>query len=199
MKRFLVVLAIFCVPALAQTSISFNWNPSSNPTFAVGCPTSPNMCLSNYTMTGAGVTTTIPVTVKLPYVLSPAPAPGTYPYTLTLNGFAQNQKPLSSTPVTTSVTVPATNTGATVIGAAFSVPATTIAKDSEQTLTYTLNGIPAPGTPAVVFVNPSINIPDELVYGWRVTAANTVVVKITNARGVAVPIPAYTLYISAVH
>jgi hypothetical protein len=89
--------------------------------------------------------------------------------------------------------------GSSVIGTTISVPSTTMAAYTEQTRTYTLNGLPAPDTPAVVYVNPSIDFGGDLRYGWRVTAANTVVVKITNVVNLAQTIPAYTLYISAVH
>lgn len=89
--------------------------------------------------------------------------------------------------------------GSSVIGTTISVPSTTMAAYAEQTRTYTLNGIPAPGTPAVVFVNPSIDFGGDLRYGWRVTAANTVVVKITNVVNSAQTIPAYSLYISAIY
>ena len=89
--------------------------------------------------------------------------------------------------------------GSAVIGTTISVPSTTVAAYAEQTKTYTLSGIPAPGTPAVVFVNPSIDFGGNLRYSWRVTAANTVALKITNVVNSSQTIPAYTLNISAVH
>ncbi len=90
-------------------------------------------------------------------------------------------------------------TGSSVIGTTISVPSTTIAAYAEQSTTYTLSGIPAPGTPALVFVNPSIDFGGNLRYSWRVTAANTVVLKITNVVNSAQTLPAFTLYISAAH
>ena len=89
--------------------------------------------------------------------------------------------------------------GSTVIGTTIAVPTTTLASYAEQTRTYTLTGIPAPGTPAIVFVNPSKDFGGNLRYSWRVTAADTVIVKITNVVNSAQTLTAYTLYISAIH
>jgi len=99
---------------------------------------------------------------------------------------------------TITINSTASGSGSSVIGTTISVPSTTMDAYAEQTRTYTLNGLPAPGTPAVVYVNPSIDFGGDLRYGWRVTAADTVVVKITNVVNLAQTIPAYTLYISAV-
>jgi hypothetical protein len=159
MKRLLIVLA-FCVPALAQSGPQFNWTPASNPTLANGCPaTSPEMCLSHYTLLGAGVSTIIPVNIKLPFVLSPAPGPGTYVYTLTLNGFDQSGTAISSTPVTATLTIaaptsinPPANFTATVTSAGVTLRWTNgnptlgacsgaTPKDCEQSLNLTDNGV----------------------------------------------------------
>lgn len=89
--------------------------------------------------------------------------------------------------------------GSTVIGATIAVPSSTIAAFAEQSKTYTLVGLPAPSTPAVVFVNPSIDFGGNVRYSYRVTAANTIVLKLTNVVSSAQTVPAYTLYLSAIH
>ena len=105
----------------------------------------------------------------------------------------------SSNNLTYTPYVPSSGGGSTVIGATIAVTSSTIAAYAEQSKTYTLTGLPAPGTPAVVFVNPSIDFGSGIRYSYRTTAANTITLKLTNVNGTTATVPAFTLYISAVH
>jgi len=113
---------------------------------------------------------------------------GTYLETLTTVGGVSQIK---LTPY-----VPSSGSG--VFGTSIAVPATSITAFSEQSRSYTLSGIPAPGMPAVVYVNPSIDFGSGIRYSYRVTAVNTVVVKLTNVNNATANVPTYTLNISAI-
>jgi hypothetical protein len=93
-----------------------------------------------------------------------------------------------------------TGGGSTVFGTTLQVASSSIPASATVATSYTLSGVPAPGTPALVFVNPSIDLTQsgKFRYIWRVTAANTVTLYVTNTIGSAQTIPAYTLYMSAI-
>ena len=111
-------LAIFAMmlsssAAFAQAgSVIFTWSGDGN-TSLPGCSaTVTTACLTTFTLsdttvaaTPVVISSTIPYNV-LTYTLTPLPAVGAHTYSLMISGKDQSGNAISSTPITTTVTVP---------------------------------------------------------------------------------------------
>ena len=110
MKHFLWLLLLAASTAFTQSSVTLTWQ--ANPAWATSWPTCSatvtKSCLINYTLSGSGpVSGSVAVPITAVSYVTPSAPPGTYLFTLVVNGKDQNGNPATSTPVTATATITA--------------------------------------------------------------------------------------------